>query len=858
LQLGLLVIFSRAAFTACRDCAQPALGGPAENRYTAFDTLCPTAACREAGVPQISVNLSNLTLYMRVTDLAFGGGFAIDRSFNQDSSATAAFGTGWSFSLGESITTASDGSIRLQRGNGRVDTFTSAAGASTLFAVTRTSDTLSRNSDGTYTLRTPSGIRTFSSDGRLLSMGAVTLDYSASSVISAAHYRGRTIQFAADDSGRITSISDAAGRTASFTYSSDGRLTKQTNADGQTVSYEYDSAGNVTSVTYQGGKVTITYAGDPGFVSVASVTTSDGTVRHYDIPDDPAEIRVTDANGDATYYVSNASGLLQSITDAAGNTISYSYDAAGNRTKAVNASNETSTLTYDSNSRLTGITDAANNKWSADYSTAATVRITDPNKNVWTLKYDDGQNLISVTDPQGNALTATRNSSGLITGVTDANGNARSYQYTPEGLISTFADALGNKWSYDYDGAARAATRTDPSGATLKAEYNARNRISALTAGSARTTFDYSGILHNAAGRISSYTDSFGNQVSYQYNPAGQLMSMTLPGDKTISYTYDHSGRLSSVTDWSGNFAVYRYDAAGWPISLGESGPVAIYQYDTARNLRAIVSSGPDGSAIAGYRYTFDAAGNRTGVSALEPNTSGLPLAAYTIGYDADNRPVTRGDGQNYTYDARGNLNAIQGSRNVTLSYDAFGRLQGLSGDASGSYSYDSTGLRATRNDRRYVWDLAGARPRIVAELDGGNGPIAWYVYGLGLLWKVTADGTAYFYHFDGDGNVVALSNPQKGVVNEYRYDSLGRLAAANESVENIFHARGEAGWVDDGNGLLFTGDTFQVADLGVTVPATADPAPIPPDLTPRLRGAGACFLEGVANCLFTTGRRER
>src|SRR5436190_604382 len=117
LQLGMFLLLSRGAFTACRDCALPGLGGPAENRFTAFDTLCRTAACREAGVPQVSVNLSNLTLFVKVTDLAFGGGFTIDRSFNQGSGAglpacglagqeaCPAFGPGWSFSLGDSIVT---------------------------------------------------------------------------------------------------------------------------------------------------------------------------------------------------------------------------------------------------------------------------------------------------------------------------------------------------------------------------------------------------------------------------------------------------------------------------------------------------------------------------------------------------------------------------------------------------------------------------------------------------------------------------------------------------------------------------------------------------------------------------------
>ena len=199
-----------------------------------------------------------------------------------------------------------------------------------------------------------------------------------------------------------------------------------------------------------------------------------------------------------------------------------------------------------------------------------------------------------------------------------------------------------------------------------------------------------------------------------------------------------------------------------------------------------------------------------------------------------------------------------KGAGNVKLAYDAFGRLQGLSGDAGGSYSYDSTGLRVGRNDRRLVYDLSGERPRVVMETDGSNAPIAWYVYGLGLLWKVTADGTPYFYHFDGDGNTVALSNPTAGVVNKYRYDALGRLVSAKEGVENLFHARGEAGWMDEGNGLLFTGSQFQFPELRLTLPATADPSPPVPDLRPQLSGAGACFFEGVANCPAATGRRTR
>jgi YD repeat-containing protein len=820
-------------------------------------------------VPQVYVNASNLTLFVRVVDLAFGGpapALTLEQSYNQDDTSSGALGSGWSFSLGDRIVTESDGSLTVHRSNGRTDRYSTAVGSSALFAITATTDTLTRNADATYSL-TAAGSptsRVFSADGRLLTVldgtnVRISLDYDTAGHLTAAHYRGKLINFGTDSSGRVTSIKDATNRSVTFTYTADGRLSKQTNADGQTIAYQYNSSGNLTSVTYAGGSIAIAYTGDAGFTAVASVTTPDGAVRQYDTPRTPTEIRIVDANGDATLYRSNATGLLQSITDAAGNTVSYSYDAKGNRTSAVNAAGETVSFTYDAKSNLTGITDGGSNRWSADYTDGGPAHITDPNKNVWTLKYDDANNLISVTNPLSGTITATRNAAGQITSLTDPKGNKTLYQYNPDGLLSGFTDALNNKWAYDYDGAARTATRTDPFGGALKATYTAGNRVAGLASGTASVAFDYSGIRRDTLNRITSYTDSFGNQLTYTYNPAGLLGGLTFPGGKTVTYQYDHLRRLSKVADWQGNFALYRYDDAGYPVSVTVSGgPVTIYQYDGARNLRAIVSTGPDGMPVAGYRYSVDGNGNRTAVSALEPNTSSFTLPSYSYGYDAANHPVSRSDGSTYKYDSRGNLSSVQGPANLTFAYDPYGRLQAISGDLSTSYVYDSTGLRVARNDRRSVYDLSGDRPRLVMETDGGGAPVAYYIYGIGLLWKVAADGTPYFYHFDGDGNVVALSSATSGVLNQYRYDPLGRLISSHEAVENIFHARGESGWVDDGNGMLFNGTQFQFADLRIALPAVADPTPPVPDLRPPLSAAGACFFESVAACLAGSGRRDR
>ena len=229
------------AHSACRDCAQSGFGGPGENRFTAYDALCRGDLCRSAGFPQVFVNSSNLTLYVRVTDLVYGAlppAFSLDRSYNQDDTHVGPFGTGWSFNLGDSLAADPDGSQVLRRGSGRIDRFAPAVASgsgSGFFAVTATTDTLVRNGDGTFTLRSAGSATTriFRADGRMVAIqdsGAtrVSMDYDNAGRLTAAHYRGRVLQFSYDSGGRITSVSDSAGRKVSYSYTSDGQARRLT------------------------------------------------------------------------------------------------------------------------------------------------------------------------------------------------------------------------------------------------------------------------------------------------------------------------------------------------------------------------------------------------------------------------------------------------------------------------------------------------------------------------------------------------------------------------------------------------------------------------------------------------------
>ena len=154
--LFIFIVIRTTAQGACRDCAQVGAGGPTVNAFTAYDSLCQGTACAVSGLPQVFVNTANLTLFVRVADLGFGGpspSLVLERSFTSDDAHSGVFGAGWSFNLAETLTVETDGTLTLRRGSGRTDRFAPTGGPGGWFAVTATNDKLSQNTDGSYVLR---------------------------------------------------------------------------------------------------------------------------------------------------------------------------------------------------------------------------------------------------------------------------------------------------------------------------------------------------------------------------------------------------------------------------------------------------------------------------------------------------------------------------------------------------------------------------------------------------------------------------------------------------------------------------------------------------------------------------------
>ena len=106
--------------------------------------------------------------------------------------------------------------------------------------------------------------------------------------------------------------------------------------------------------------------------------------------------------------------------------------------------------------------------------------------------------------------------------------------------------------------------------------------------------------------------------------------------------------------------------------------------------------------------------------------------------------------------------------------------------------------------EKRYTLDLSGDMSRILCETDSTGTITAYYVYGAGLLYKVTPDRQRIHYHYDPLGSTIALTDGSETVTDAYAYDPYGNLVNFQGSTENSFRFIGKYGVMDEGNGLLF------------------------------------------------------
>ena len=78
---------------------------------------------------------------------------------------------------------------------------------------------------------------------------------------------------------------------------------------------------------------------------------------------------------------------------------------------------------------------------------------------------------------------------------------------------------------------------------------------------------------------------------------------------------------------------------------------------------------------------------------------------------------------------------------------------------------------------------------------------LMYFICGKGLLAWVDGSGNLYCYHFDGNGNTVAVTDANQKVVNKYSYSPYGMVEGRFEQKPPPFTYVGQFGVMDEGNG---------------------------------------------------------
>jgi RHS repeat-associated protein len=337
-------------------------------------------------------------------------------------------------------------------------------------------------------------------------------------------------------------------------------------------------------------------------------------------------------------------------------------------------------------------------------------------------------------------------------------------------------------------------------------------------------------------GRLSGILAPNEDYVSFSYDPGGRLTEKWFPNGVNTRYTYNADNTLAQVVNrTSANSIIsqhdYQYDGVGNRMAqteqIGGATTSYTYLYD---ELNRLIQVG-NGNADQQENYGYDPLGNRT---TRQVNAGAPVITAYV--YDAANQlteihqgsttgPLTAG----MVYDPNGNLtNKCEGTEDVTVDgssctgsvvtniyYDAQNRLVQVAktGIATQSYSYDDQGRRINKTVEATTMNYLYSGPDIVAEYASWTTATAQYTHGPNMddpIIRISGT-TAQYYHQDGLGSVVGLSNNVDTTTVTQRFDAWGNVLASTGMIPQY----GYTGREPDETGLVYYRARYYDATIG-------------------------------------------
>jgi RHS repeat-associated protein len=628
----------------------------------------------------------------------------------------------------------------------------------------------------------------------------------AGNLISMTDALGNVTQFTYDAAGNVLSITDALGRVTAFTYDGLNRQTSITYADLAQVYFAYDAMGNRTRITDAKGVAT-NFVYD-SYSRLAETINGLAYVTSYTYDTEGNQLSVTDANGNATQYQYDAlDRVLREITALAHET-AYAYDAAGNRVLVTDAKGQAISYTYDERNLLTTITYPDTTIVAFAYDAAGRRTGMTDQQGLTVYSYDALGRLIAVDGPEdADTITYGYDAVGNRVSMTDQEGDVTSYEYDGlDRLVRLIGPDLGVT-TYNYDAVSNLVKMAYPNGTVAVYSYDNRNRVTEVLNKKNDLPVDLS--LTNV---LCAY--------NYEYDLNGMRTKAVLKNEAWIGYEYDAVNQLvreekerinqndAQVTRY---LYEYTYDAVGNRVHMKRMFNKNLFwrEFDGALPAEVV-------SFLEVYKF---GASDSEYVGPFEKKSTEYerwPIIDTVYAYNAENALFALNEDLTYqgsffdikdtsfTYDANGNTvqSTVNGQQSTDYAYDFENRLISVDhGLSTVDYSYDGTGKRTYSLENgietHYYYD--GLTP--IIERDASGMLTAQTVRGIGYgggIGSVISRTSSFinnkgklkyktlYYHYDGLGNVVKLSNANANGAGNYAYDAFGNdLANENTNTEN-------------------------------------------------------------------------
>lgn len=618
---------------------------------------------------------------------------------------------------------------------------------------------------------------------------------------------GRITGMGYDALGQLVAVTNPAGEVMRFSYDAHGRLVRQADPAGHTAGFAYDAAGlDVLAITNQRGFVTqFQYDANR---RLTRVTNPDGTMVDYGY-DCCGLTSVVNENRQTNRIERNALLQKTAYVDATGARTEYAYDGDGNLVMATGPLGRVTRMTYDMADRLETIADSSGGSaWfgydhngNLEAASRAALYVNPPGITVQTLNafsYDMNDRMNSFKyHGQSTSNRLEWDALGRLTNRVNARGQVMSRAYDPDGLLLGVSRP-GSADAFAYDPAGRL---TNWSG----------------TAGSAGRTLD-------ARGLVSRIRYGDGHEAVFTYSATRRIASVTYPGGLTVQYQRDSRDRITNLA-WDAKSLSFGYDGIGRIRSVARAnGTASQFGYDRAGRMTNLVHTAPAGTLLS-LSITRNAAGEATNLVKM----AGLvpwnpPLAPTNLGLNIFG-PLYQVNSVACQNDGDGNLIGVPAPFHWTADYDAEGRLTAMRrSGVTNSYSYDGFNrcVRVEGPDgvRNLHWDH---EDRLLFETDGAGVVTASYVYRERDLVAMHQAGKGWhFYHFDQNGNTIAMTDEAGAISAIYRFLPYGASGYGYARVRNPFTFAGRYGVLDEGQDLYYMRNRFYHA--GVRRFLTPDP----------------------------------